>query len=361
MNVAALKKVKDLLGGDKFPRCDSMSLRLEKFVRIGGNTKKEEIGEVVRKSSGRIPALNPRGAVSFVAKLGGRLIVNQAGGILENAGLCIHPHYNAPYIPGSAVKGCARHVAWQAWDEMDECEEKIAAAKEIAAIFGYPTGDSKPNKAEDAETGRIYLDEYLKEKCGYNDGDSHSGKVAFLPAVPETAAKLVVDIVNCHHKDYYGGEKKKPQATDDELPIPNFFPAIEAGVSFNFTLVQVGNVDLKNQALHWLKIGLSQNGIGAKTMAGYGWFDIDMTDYSAIEPDMELIAKWEQDYSSATKQKKDFIKSREFLNRQDDPVVLRSAWVFITSKDWWQKEKSNAGSLVTKTMKAIAEKLGLEV
>ena len=282
MNVAALKKVKDLLGGDKFSRCDSMSLRLEKFVRIGGNTKKEEIEEVVRKSSGRIPALNPRGAVSFVAKLGGRLIVNQAGGILENAGLCIHPHYNAPYIPGSAVKGCARHAAWQAWDEMYDGEAKIKIAREIAEIFGYPTGDSKPKKEEDVDSGRIYLDEYLKEKCGYKDEDSHSGKVAFLPAVPETAAKLVVDIVNCHHKDYYGGER--PDATDDELPIPNFFPAVKEGTRFTFTLVPCGaDCGMMRRVKHWLAVAITGNGVGAKTAAGYGWFEYDEAAEAAAE------------------------------------------------------------------------------
>jgi CRISPR/Cas system CMR subunit Cmr6 (Cas7 group RAMP superfamily) len=117
VNITALKSVVSILGGEKIPKCDSMSLRLEKFVRLGNNTKKEEINEVVKKSQGRIPVIAPNGAVSFTAKLGGRLIVNQAGGVLENAGLCIHSHFNAPYIPGSAIKGCARHAAWQAWNE----------------------------------------------------------------------------------------------------------------------------------------------------------------------------------------------------------------------------------------------------
>jgi CRISPR type III-B/RAMP module RAMP protein Cmr6 len=298
--------------------------------------------------------------VSFTAKLGGRLIVNQAGGVLENAGLCIHPHFNAPYIPGSAIKGCARHAAWQAWNEAEEGDAKIAAAKEVAEIFGFPTGDSKPKKEEDVDPNRVYLDEYLKDKCEYKEGDSHSGKVAFLAAVPETTAKLVVDIVNCHHKDYYAGKETKPYATDDETPIPNFFPAVDAGVSFKFTIVPIGVHNLTERALHWLKIGLSQNGIGAKTAAGYGWFDIDMTDYSSIKPDADLIAQWETKYSSATKQKKEFFKSNDYLLCQDDPIRLMSVWDFITKKDWWQKEKKNSGSLVTREMLGIAQKIGRE-
>ena len=162
MNVTVLRSVYGLLEGPrkdpKLPECDSMSLRLEKFVRIGDNTKKEEVSAVVSKTAGKIPLFVPKGAVSFTAKLGGRLIVNQAGGVLENAGLCIHPHFNAPYIPGGAVKGCARHAAWQAWNEAEEGEAKIAAAKEVAEIFGFPTGDSKPKDPKKVEPDRVYLD-----------------------------------------------------------------------------------------------------------------------------------------------------------------------------------------------------------
>ena len=284
-----LEKVYGLLKGDgdnpDLPECDSMSLRLEKFVRIGDNTKKDEVVAVTKKAASKMPVVVPKCAVTITAKLGGRLIVNQAGGILENAGLCIHSHYNSPYIPGSAVKGCARHAAWQAWSEVEDGELKIKAAKDVAEIFGYPTGDSKPKKKEDVEPGRVYLDDYLKERCGYKENDSHSGKVAFFAAVPETKAKLVVDLVNCHHKDYYAG--KKPVATDDESPIPNFFPAVEEGTRFTFTLVPLRDADeaVLKRAEHFLKVGLLQNGVGAKTAAGYGWFDIpeDKTEIAADE------------------------------------------------------------------------------
>ena len=361
-----LTRVHSLLEGDRhdsdLPECDSMSLRLEKFVRIGDNTKKDEIQAVVGKSAGRIASVKPKGAIAFAAKLGCRLIVNQAGGVLENVGLCIHPHYNAPYIPGSAVKGCARHAAWQAWEEAEDGDSKIKAAKEIAEIFGYPTGDSKPKKEGDVETDRVYLDEYLKDVCGFKESDTHSGRVAFLAAVPETTAPLVIDLVNCHHREYYAGKVTRQVATDDEAPIPNFFPAVKEGTAFTFTIAPLSDADVETlkKAEHFLKVGLSQNGIGAKTAAGYGWFDIDMTDYSSVEADKSLIGEWEVKFSSANKQKKEFVKSQDYLGRKDDPVALKSAWEFITSKDWWQKEKNN-GSLVTREMQAIAQKLGLEL
>ena len=262
MNTTALHKVRELLGGDTFPKCESASLRLEKFVRIGGDdVKKAEIDAVVSKRSQAIPHLHPKGSVSFVATLGGRLIVNQAGGILENAGLCLHPHFNAPYIPGSAVKGCARHAAWQAWNDADEGDAKLAAAKEVAEIFGFPTGDTKPKDPKKVEPGRIYLDDYLIRQGVYKATDAFIGKVAFLAAVPEKTARIVSDVLTPH-----GGN-------DWTDPVPCVFPAVEAGCGFVFTLVPLaGDGKLLDKAMRHLQTGLVKNGIGAKTNAGYGHF-----------------------------------------------------------------------------------------
>lgn len=267
MNATALQTVRELLGGETFPRCESASLRLEKFVRLGDKTKKGEIDAVVEKSPQRIPLFRPNGALSFTAALGGRLIVNQAGGVLENAGLCLHPHFNAPYIPGSAVKGCARHAAWLAWNEAEDGEVKLAAAKDVAEIFGFPTGEKD-------------LDDYLKVNCGY--GEAQSGKVAFLAAVPETTAPLVADVVTCHHPEYYAG--KMPEAIDCESPIPNVFPCVEKEAGFVFSLVPSGsNRELLLRAKHWLVVALTENGVGAKTAAGYGWFVYDEAAENARE------------------------------------------------------------------------------
>lgn len=291
MNSTALQNVRELLGGETFPDCQSASLRLEKFVRLGDNIKKAEIDAVVGKTAQPIPRFLPKGGVQFTAALGGRLIVNQAGGVLENAGLCLHQHFNAPYIPGSAVKGCARHAAWQVWDETEEGEAKIAAAKKVAEIFGFPTGDVKPKDSKKVESGRVYLDDYLEQMCGYKE--VQSGKVAFLDAVPETMVKLVVDVVTCHHPKYYAGGPAK--AFDDEEPIPCPFPAVEKGGKFVFTLVPSSpDADIEC-AVKFLKRGLSQNGIGAKTSAGYGWFDIP-EDRSSVEVDDSFLGKLESEY-----------------------------------------------------------------
>lgn len=278
---SALEKAKEILGGESFPACESASLRLEKFVLLDENSKAGEVGAVVSKGAERIPFCAPRGAVQFVAKLGGRLIVNQAGGILENAGLCLHRHFNAPYIPGSALKGVARHAAWCAWNDEKDDVRKKELAMEIADIFGYPTGDKG-------------LDSYL---AVHGLDARRSGSVCFMPAIPETTARLVVDIVNCHHMKYYSGNKKFRNAGDVEKPVPNFFPAVESGNRFVFTLVPQRGTSAE-RARAWLLEALTVNGVGAKTAAGYGWFS-----YSQEETDEWQERKRRQEMIEKSRQK----------------------------------------------------------
>lgn len=193
------------------------------------------------------------GATAFRAKLGARLIINQAGGVIENAGISLDRNSGVPFIPGSAVKGIAR--AGAAVSE--------AAPAEVAFVFGWASSRELPAK-------------------------SYSGSVAFLAAYPASAAVIEADIVNVHHRDYYGGKKRV--ATDDEEPVPNVFPVVRAGTEFQFVLLPAaggrsdtvksalglgGTFDPVAKAREWLLAGLTMHGIGAKTAAGYGWFDYD--------------------------------------------------------------------------------------
>lgn len=363
----ALSEVCELLGGDRFPLCESRSLRLEKFVRIGGTSKREEIDAVVKCRSERArPMPKPAGAIQFPATLKGRLIVNQAGGILENAGLCLHPHFGYPYVPGSAVKGVARHAAWCEWNAEADDAKKADIARRIAVVFGYPTMDKG-------------LDEYLADRgCD----ERRSGAVTFFAAEPENGkAPLVTDIVNCHHRKYYDGSQ--PDATDDEQPNPQFFPAVEAGATFVFTIAPVSRAKfggvaspLPNgassatpagrdvpaalaDAKRWLKAALTENGVGAKTSAGYGWFECE--DFSDVQPDKDLLNQWSEKYPSATKQRKVFFvdeKLNEIASRS--AVFKRTVLEFYLQAEWWEKEKKNSGSKITSLVTNLASKFGME-
>jgi CRISPR-associated protein Cmr6 len=237
----AIEEVADLIddGGSLSP-----SLRLTKYAKIGGDNEKKDAVDFV--CSAKPLSFRPASiadsvpdAVSFKMKLMGRLIINQAGGVLENAGLCVHRHFGYPYIPGSALKGIARHAAWWEWSETESPE----TAKEIADIFGYPTGEPK-------------LDDFLKS---VGRGES-SGKVSFLATTTaDSKWGIVADILTSHH----GCDTKNP------TPLP--FPTVEKGAVFIFTLLGK-NYELREKATNWLKIALTEDGVGAKTAAGYGWF-----------------------------------------------------------------------------------------
>ena len=265
--------VRDALGGEGYPRCENPSLLLGKFARVGGNDKADALRAVAAchdKHAKPVTPVEPQGAECVWARLRSRLLVNLAGGVLENAGLALHPHFGVPYLPGSAVKGIARHAAWCEWEGAGR---DAAVARRLAAVFGFPTGDKKKGG----------LDEQLRAL----GEPEHAGCVAFLPAYPEAGVgRLEVEVATCHHAKYYQSKEPGAKAADDESPKPVFFPAVAAGVTFRFTLVPLRGCtpERLEDARRWLLRALIINGAGAKTAAGYGWFE-DVT--AEVQADLE--------------------------------------------------------------------------
>jgi len=212
--------------GSALSGVESPSLRLNKLLIMPDKSDKsgqlEKICGCINTHGNKcLKEFKPLQTPSFSLKLMGRLLVNHSGGVLENAGLELHRNFGFPIIPGSALKGIAR-----------------AACR-------------NPEQAN-----RLFGDEDTKKD------DSSAGKVAFLFAYPAEKFEVVVDVLTAH-----GGK-------DTQNPIPNFFPAVERGCKFYFTLRKLPNCsDADLAAAQQLLIkGLCDNGIGAKTAAGYGWF-----------------------------------------------------------------------------------------
>ena len=330
--------------------CESPSLRLTKYLEIGDKTKATEVNAVVacankyvpqhvkETSLFTIPKQNGTDGVTIVATLKSRLIVNQAGGILENAGLCLHRHFGYPYIPGSAVKGLARHAAWCEWKAEEDEDKKLEIAKKIAEVFGYPTGDKDG------------LDEFLKphvKEC--------SGTVCFMAAEPVGKAPLVTDIVTCHHADYY---KNGGVALDNEEPNPQPFPTVESGAKFQFQIVPLRNcsLDTLNWAKQWLISAITVYGIGAKTAAGYGWFAYE--DLSEVKADSKIMEEILTTYSSATKMK-DFCKNTDAW--QEGAVFRKSLLEVVKNQPYWEKWKKNPNSKEMQNLKRICDEFGEEL
>ena len=209
---------------------ESVSLRLDKFTYASGKFqetaayKSREIHDICALAGKETVSPQPiPGDEAFEMELGGRLIVNHSGGVLENAGLCLHRFFNYPMIPGSALKGVTRHYA----------SRINAAAADMRRIFGH-----------------------------VDNGGDGGGTIVFLAAVPAGADwRLVPDILT-------------PHPDDRRNPIPVPFIAVEKGAVFRFALKKTRrgtDADLRT-ASRWLKAALIENGVGGKTAGGYGRF-----------------------------------------------------------------------------------------
>lgn len=282
MFITAQNEIIELLGNADFPRLESASLRLNKYLQIDNKDKelkRKQLEAVIKlhNNTVKIPPELPvaDGSKAFYFTTAAPMVINQAGGVIENANMALHRHFNSPYLPGSAVKGAARHAAWEEWSNA-EGKDKLNLAVKIALAFGFPANDDRQEQSLNT-----FLKNQKPDMFGENGTfSSFAGTASFLDAFPVTRPVLELDIVNCHHAEYYSGRQEK--AADSENPIPNYFLRVGAGVKFKFIISPVKRWNsaqlmfpadqLLDFAERSLKKALTQNGMGAKTAAGYGWF-----------------------------------------------------------------------------------------
>ncbi|MGI2079315.1 type III-B CRISPR module RAMP protein Cmr6 [Shewanella putrefaciens] len=169
-----------------------------------------------------------------------RLLIGLTGqGALET-GCSLNRNYGMPYIPGSSVKGIAR--AW--------ANQHLAGhSDELEQLFGT---------ADNEQLHRV------------------SGLVTFHDAwwVPDPKKKehkpFVLDVVTTHHQAYYNGKQQQP--SDKDSPIPNHLLAVQG----SFLFVIEGEPAAIELCQTLLEKALVDNGIGAKTTAGYGYMKVDL-------------------------------------------------------------------------------------
>lgn len=437
------------------------------------------------------------------AQLQSRLLVNMAGGVMENAGLCLD-RFGLPYVPGSAVKGCARRAALAALHEWCESGLKpggteadqdnlfkaacadfpipAAMLAAIARVFGWGEQDWKTRydfhsdddwlkKRSDFawacgnhwETTRAETLELLgsarvpravsgvaPEAPSVNPSSvvamppgatpggagrrpalpkDFAGSVSFLPAYPvdlpadsklgdlpvPTLGKLELDIVTVHHKKYYA-EPSEPKdvppsdrrwqqwkrehdewerdwgtAPDIEEPVPNVFPAVAVGHVFAFALrtLRSAEASLVNHVNHtrtWLACGLQTFGLGAKTNAGYGWFQ-DVTgailavDEAAkqlraeqerqakeragveaaratLQPDLALIEKLRAMKEADLRgQINPFATEERFWSQKDERVQLTLLhFLTATAPELFAADRANPKSKLAKALASLSAK-----
>lgn len=300
--------------------CDSATLYIAKFPYVMSSKnlndkdkaeveakKKKELQDFCRRverskqfidSSLLLPEIP--NMISFTAVNKGRLLVNHTGGIVENGNLALHRFFDCPIISGSALKGIARNAA-----RFDADKERFAR------VFG---GEEKGESKE-------------------------AGSVSFLMAIPEnTNWKLVVDVLTSH-----GG-------SDTQNPVPVFFPAVETGATFRFTVAPTARTkdgDLEF-AVKYLKEALSENGVGAKTAAGYGWFEIPI-----VKSELDIVKEWGYTEIVTKVQEAAALSSIEAQRCYLERMIKDKA---SNIRKWKQKGNPNF-ELLTQ----IAQKCGLEL
>lgn len=162
-----------------------------------------------------------------------RLFIGTAGGgALETACAIGHSH-GMPYIPGSSVKGVVNAHARQRFagkgnKGLAVCAE-LFGSSDLAGLISFHDAWWVPGSAES-------------------------------PLVPE--------VVTSHHMKYYSTDGETP-ATDWDRPVPNAQVAVQG----RFLFVVEGPSAWLGLAAEILADALSTRGIGAKTRAGYGFFN----------------------------------------------------------------------------------------
>ncbi len=319
MAIHAPSETLKALGGNHLPNCESRSLYKDRFAdpMAREDARKQWFTRLIGKNAAKVSRSSwlPAHADPLHARLISRLMVDLAGGVMENANLNLD-RYGLPRIPGSAVKGCARRMALQAlhdWiaagterpasdDACAPCCEGFttpaAMLSTIARVFGWTPEDWSAAKKDD-----LYKSDFAWA-CGGNADilqtakssnpphDTFAGTIAFLEAAPHADPGLELDVVTPHHTLYHSPEPDRTErptewqewkahrtAPDTEDPVPVFFPAVKAqttGNYFTFPLIPLRHAASGDLALakRWLAHGLELFGIGAKTAAGYGAFEV---------------------------------------------------------------------------------------
>lgn len=208
-------------------------------------------------------------ARTFTARLEAALALNLSDGLIENGGMPLDRVTGLPYIPGSALKGCARHAAIAEIREIEDPQRRRERLHRFHQVFGSAEIDFKEGKV---------LSEIEAEVAAKD----LKGGVVFLPAYPFDNVRIAVDLSTVHTPDYYSGPNSgKVAGLKNEKLRPNAFPVVQARTAFGFVLDTVP-LFRKNRecssvleaACEWLQLALTVHGIGAKTAAGFGWFSL---------------------------------------------------------------------------------------
>lgn len=234
--------------------CTHAGLWLERYAQsLGGKGGNQPLFDAVCGKESRIRVsphyrdayerrkkiLDEAGVYLGEATVRGRMVVGLGVESVLETSIVLHRTYGVPVIPGSALKGLASSAACrlfrdEGWQRNGESHKTMFGDTTTA---GYVT----------------FYDAMFVP--------SHSVNSEKLP--------LDLDVMTVHHREYYGTGKKPPADWDSPVPVP-FLTA-----HGKYLIAIEGPEQWALAAWDILKIALAEEGIGAKTAAGYGRMDLD--------------------------------------------------------------------------------------
>ncbi len=196
--------------------------------------------------------------------------------------------YGFPILPGSSVKGVARawafyHVAEMLGEsELNHLERK--KGETTLAALERLLSEADPRQYEECLAERYR--QSRPEAAAIADDfraifgtTGAAGLAIFFDAIPTGRPKLQLDIMNPHFPDYYADKNGTVPPTDQQSPRPVYFLTVAEKSEFLFAVGwrrrpagDAEAVRLQSRARGWLIHGLTELGAGAKTSAGYGYF-----------------------------------------------------------------------------------------
>lgn len=211
-----------------------------------------------------------------------RLLAGHGIHSVSESGLKLHHTYGVPLIPGSSLKGIARHYVlrnFAGYEGANEKEAPIPAAYECGELNGafLPGPTMDPERA-----AKLPPEEWHTQFTAFDmlfGRQDFRGVLTFHDAwlIPEGAppTPFLQDVITPHHEKYNAGETYRhrgqdlrypPADWDEPVPVP--LVTVKPGCAF---LVAIeGPEEWRNLAMDILGRALEREGVGAKTNAGYG-------------------------------------------------------------------------------------------
>jgi len=249
----------------------------------------------------------------FTLRAASRVVVGLGAESVLETSIRLHRIYGFPIIPGTALKGLARAYAlWEiatklgvpalSYKELTEREQskkqtplqKLKKCIEDVELekprrqWLLQELQTDPALPPEAPIRRLDIEAFdckvdlLRVVFGV---PGQAGKVIFFDAIPANPAnlQLELDVMNPHYAPYYQGTE--PPA-DYHNPVPVFFLTIGPGSEFLFAVAS-REEHLAEKAREWLTKALTEMGVGAKTVAGYGLWKESQETSAASSPTSE--------------------------------------------------------------------------